>query len=29
MKPLVKSLFLVVALGVIAGAGWYALKHSQ
>ena len=29
MKPLVKSLLLVVALGVIAGAGWYALKHSQ
>lgn len=29
MKPLVKSLFLIVGLGAIAAAGWYAIKHNQ
>ena len=29
MKLLVKTLLIVVGLGVVAGGGWYAVKHGQ
>ncbi len=29
MKPLAKSLLLIVGLGTVAGAGWYAIQHGQ
>ena len=28
-NPLVKSLLIIVGLGLVAGAGWYAFRHGQ